>query len=198
MPAMGKVETVALAVAAAGVAVLAGCGGGTTSENSSQTSAIPSPAATATQGGGSSQTAATAACDTLTAAQVQAVLGKPAPGVPGVADNMGEAYKLDSCMWGELVQGQALSLQIFTPGSVADPLSLLLSAAGGSPETVSGLTQGEYYSSLGLMPGGGGIGATVTWVNGNQQIALSLVGEPAGANTEQLLTTAAQQVNQTL
>lgn len=126
-------------------------------------------------------------------------MGRAATGVPTQSSaSGGGAYQLDACVWGQVTEGAVLSLQVFTPGAVKDPLGLLMSAAGTSSTPVPSLPAGKYYSTIGLMPGGGGVGATVTWQPAGRQAALSLATSSPGPDTQQQLTTAAQQANQAM
>ena len=66
--------------------------------------------------------------------------------------------------------------------------------AGQTPQAVSGLPNGQSWA-VGLMPGGGGVGYTVTWTEPNgEQVALSLLGEDIPDANKQSVATVAQQV----
>lgn len=177
-----------------GLVALSGCGGSGTDSAPESTPAAGANSAAPT----STATSSTAACDALTPAQVEAVLGRPASGEETKTGSTDEAFRLDACVWGQVTDGTVLALQVYTPGALQDPLGILLSAAGEAPTPVPSLPSGEYYGSLGLLPGGGGLGATVTWQQGSQQAALSLAAGTPGPDAQSQLITAAQQANQAL
>ncbi|MCB0915506.1 MAG: hypothetical protein KDC23_07360 [Actinobacteria bacterium] len=131
-------------------------------------------------------------CQTLTAQQVVAVLGYSATS-PQSNAVPGDAYALAACTWGGADQGTYLALQVFTPGAVDDPVSVLLGAAGEAPTPYPSLPQGQTWN-LGFLPGGGGQGYTITWVEGEEQVALSLLGSDISAQQQQALQTAAGEV----
>ena len=192
-------KTLLLVVAASAMLTIPGCGS-TSNDATSGAAASASAAPTDNTAPSADVTAVSTvnACDALTPAQVAAVLGRPATGEGFNSGSTEDAYQLDACVWGQVTDGTVLSLQLFTPGALADPLSILLTAAGTTPTPVPSLPSGKYYDTLGLLPGGGGVGATITWQQGNQQAALSLAGGTPGPDAQATLTTAAQQANQAL
>ncbi len=182
-----------MAAGAAVVVLLAACGGGSASSTGSADATAQgatSQSATAQSESASGSAAAVDACAALTPDQVAAVLGSPAAGQP--QNSASEAYGLSACTWGQLGSGGLLSLQVFTPGVIADPLSNYLAAANGKSEPVAGLPDGKLYA-IGLLPGGGGVGSTVVWRTGPGKAALSLAATDTTVAQQQALITAAQQ-----
>lgn len=171
------------------VVALGACGGGSASggNRSSETAAASA---------GASATAPVAdACTLLTEPQVSAVLNRTAAGTG--ESKASEGYGLSYCVWGLLTDGTALSLQVFSPGAVGDPLGLLLAGVPGGPAPVPSLPDGAMYAA-GTMPGGGGVGTTVTWTNAGRQVALSVVGAETPESQQRALVTAAGEVNSAL
>lgn len=199
-------------------AALAGCGSdssGGASQASSPTAAgatgMPSaeasaaqpespPASAADAGAGATDDPSTVApagdaCLLLTDDQAAAVMGYAAEGQALSAP--GEAYSLSACTWGGPDKGVFMSLQLLTPGAVEDPLSLLLGASGETPTPYPALPDGEVWA-LGFLPGGGGQGQTITWLDRDTQVALSLLGDPISAEQQAGLEVAAGQVDAAL
>lgn len=135
------------------------------------------------------------ACLLLTDEQAAAVMGYSAEGQALSAP--GEAYSLSACTWGGPDKGAFMSLQLLTPGAVEDPLSLLLGASGETPTPYPALPDGQVWA-LGFLPGGGGQGQTITWLDRDTQVALSLLGDPISAEQQAALEVAAGQVDAAL
>jgi hypothetical protein len=192
--------TFILAIAAGSVA-LAGCSSdadtsapdSTPAEQSDPSSAdaeaVPAP-------GSVSPAVSQDACELLTAQEVLAVLGYSAAAAESIS-LPGDAYALSGCTWGGADQGVYLSLQIFTPGAIEDPIGLLVGASGETSTPVAGLPGGEAWN-LGFLPGGGGQGYTITWDEGSDQAALSVLGENITTEQQDALATAAEQVSAAL
>lgn len=187
-----------LTAAAAVGSLLSGCVGSSSSGGSefSASATTESAAGNASAGAGGSAAASSAAqvdaCGLLDAPQVVSLIGYASSGQPTTGNS--EAYGLAACTWGTADRGLFSSLQVVTPGAVTDPLALLLGGAGQTPQPVSGLPNGQSWA-VGLMPGGGGVGYTVTWTEPNgEQVALSLLGEDIPDANKQSVTTVAEQV----
>lgn len=187
------IRMTALAVLPVIAVAVAGCGGDSaTSSESGSTLAAESVSPSPTLPSG---TLRPAACGALTPEQAKAVTGAAAtPTSPTNGLQASEAYGLDTCIWGDVTKG-ALALQVFTPGAVTNPLNLSLGNAAATP--VPALPQGNLYR-VGLLPGGGGVGITVTWQEGQSQVALSLLKSDTTPADEQALIAAAQQAEQVL
>ncbi len=190
----------ALVAAVALAATLAGCGssGSSSSESAAPSAAAPSSVASsagsgASAGSPSPSTSVADVCSALTPAQVQAVLGY-ASGGQGGGGGGSDAFGLAYCTWGSPEKGALLALQVFTPGAVQDPLSLLVGSLPGEPTPVAGLPDGKQYAA-GIMPGGGGVGSTVTWTGDGRQYALGMVASNLTAEQQRALAVAAGQVS---
>lgn len=192
MHAMARTTGLATLALTCAVAALAACGSGTTG-SASESAGGATAAASATLPTG---TPRAAACGALTPDQAKAVTGATVtPSSPTNGLQANDAYALDTCVWGDLTKGGALALQVFTPGAVADPLSLMTGASAAT--AVPNLPQGKLYR-IGLLPGGGGVGITVTWQEGQSQVALSLLKTSPTAADEQALIAAAGQAEKVL
>lgn len=154
---------------------------------SSAAEAGGSPSAT-----GASMAATGEACSLLSEANVQAISGGPAQAQQMSAP--GETYSIDACVWSDPAIGPLIALQVLTPGELADPLGTLLGASGETPTDYPALPDGQTWA-LGLLPGGGGVGYTVTWTAGGQQVALSVLGDPITDEVQQAVDSAATDVN---
>ncbi len=179
------------------VAALAGCGSGGGGAATSTAATADGGQSTGATASAPSATAHAAACGALTPDQAKAVTGASAtPKSPTNGVQTNDAYTLDTCVWGDLTSGGgALALQVFTPGAVANPLGLMLGGTAATP--VPSLPQGNLYR-VGLLPGGGGAGVTVTWQEGQSEVALSLLKSSPTAADEQALITAAGQAEKVL
>lgn len=167
---------------------LGACGGGSASGTGSSDAASVSA--------GASATAPVAdACTLLTEPQVSAVLNRIAAGTG--ESKASEGYGLSYCVWGLLTDGTALSLQVFSPGAVGDPLGLLLAGVPGVPHRCRACptvrctpparcqaTGAWVRRSPGRMPG--------------RQVALSVVGAETPESQQQALVAAAREVNSAL
>ena len=182
----------ATCTAVALASALAACGGaGSSQSQSTAASASVSSAGTASASAAPSGSVGEV-CAALTPAQVEAVLGYAATGQGGGGGGS-EAFGLAYCTWGSPEKGSLMALQVFTPGAVEDPLGLLVGALPGEPLPVPGLPDGKQYAA-GIMPGGGGVGSSVTWTANGRQYALGLVGSDLTAEQQRALAVAATQV----
>jgi hypothetical protein len=196
---MPKVARRWLAVTGSAVVLttaLTACGGSSATSPSGEASspvsaATGQPGDVAPAGAPSGSAAVGEVCAALTPAQVQAVLGYDASGQGGASGS--DAFGLSYCTWGSPDKGALMALQVFTPGAVEDPLALLVSALPGEPLPVAGLADGKQYAA-GIMPGGGGVGSSVTWTMDGRQYALGLVGTDLTAEQQRALAEAARQV----
>ncbi len=177
-----------VAIVASGVAFTGCSSGADTTDAESAPAELPS--------GSVSPASSQDPCELLTAQEVLAVLGYSAAATESVS-LPGDAYALGACTWGGADQGVYLSLQIFTPGSIEDPVTTLLGAAGEAPTPVSELPAGQAWN-LGFLPGGGGQGYTISWESGTDQAALSLLGENITPEQQAALLTAAEQASAAL
>jgi hypothetical protein len=180
--------------------LLAGCGSDSGADAASEAAGDTATGAAADASVPSDATGAGAeavgdACDLLTGDEASAVLGYAAEGQSMGAP--GEAYSLSACTWGGADKGTYLALQVLSPGAVADPLGLLLGASGQTPAAYPALPDGQQWE-LGFLPGGGGVGQTITWAAGQDQVALSLLGDAISSEQQQALQVAAGQVDAAL
>lgn len=183
----------ASAGASAAASVVAGASATASAGADATTGATPAPAGSDMPG--ASPTSAPRedldACALVPAEEVQSIIGYPAT---GQALNSGsEAYGIDACTWGGPDQGTFMSLQVFTPGQVGDPIGVLLGASGATAQPADSLPNGAQWP-LGALPGGGGEGVTYTFTTGGKQGALSLLGSNTTAQQQQALLAAAQKV----
>ena len=179
------------------ISALAACGsaGSSPAQSTAAGSAVPSAGSGAPSAGAASAAQSGPVgevCAALTPAQVESVLGYAATGQGG-AGGGSDAFGLAYCTWGSPEKGSLMALQVFTPGAVEDPLGLLVGALPGEPMPVAGLSDGKQYAA-GIMPGGGGVGSTVTWTANGRQYALGLVGSDLTPEQQRALAVAAAQV----
>ena len=190
-----RTKILGFGLAAATALFLGACGGGSSSSTSDTTAKGAS--STAKQSSGSGSLKAIDACKLATDAQIAAV-GGSGTGQPFVRPEVPDV-QWDSCTWGSITSGKPVVIiqtQQLGPDAPVNALSILLKSGdtAKAPATpVSVGTDGKLYNvALLAGGGGGGVGKTIAFQDGNNTtVAVSVTGEKVDVPA---LTALAEQV----